>query len=103
VAHGHVVSSVSEPARLAVRSCSPGILPCEQFIFDMQFCSAKTFIRKLSSAAGAFGGGLRQPTVCHRESRTHAGGIRMAVIENEKASRFPDAELKARAAWHYYV
>ncbi|KUM25175.1 DNA-binding transcriptional regulator [Mesorhizobium loti] len=27
----------------------------------------------------------------------------MAVIENEKASRFPDAELKARAAWHYYV
>src|SRR6266568_575465 len=27
----------------------------------------------------------------------------MAVMENEKASRFPAAELKARAAWHYYV
>src|SRR4029450_1924007 len=27
----------------------------------------------------------------------------MATVENEKASRFPDAELKARAAWHYYV
>ncbi|TIP22022.1 MAG: sugar-binding transcriptional regulator, partial [Mesorhizobium sp.] len=27
----------------------------------------------------------------------------MAVIENDKVSRFPDAELKARAAWHYYV
>ncbi|TIX61274.1 MAG: sugar-binding transcriptional regulator, partial [Mesorhizobium sp.] len=27
----------------------------------------------------------------------------MAMTENDKASRFPDAELKARAAWHYYV
>ncbi|TKB37107.1 MAG: sugar-binding transcriptional regulator, partial [Mesorhizobium sp.] len=27
----------------------------------------------------------------------------MTIVENERASRFPDAELKARAAWHYYV
>ncbi|TIM71028.1 MAG: sugar-binding transcriptional regulator, partial [Mesorhizobium sp.] len=27
----------------------------------------------------------------------------MAMTDNDKASRFPDAELKARAAWHYYV
>ncbi|TJX12616.1 MAG: hypothetical protein E5W21_36760, partial [Mesorhizobium sp.] len=33
--------------------------------------------------------------------RQRQEGMRMAVIENEKASRFPDAELKARAAWHY--
>ena len=25
------------------------------------------------------------------------------TTENDNASRFPDAELKARAAWHYYV